>query len=108
MKQTVKTGIFYSMTSFSKENIISLAKLSNIEVSESEIDGLTEDLQNIIKYIDMLSELDTDGVEPTYQVGEMVNVWREDEVESELDRETLMKITKDNVKDNQIKVPKVL
>ena len=59
-------------------------------------------------YISQLDELDTDNVEPTYQVFEMENVWREDEIlPQEADREALLALTKET-KDNQIKVPKVL
>ena len=85
-----------------------LASLSKMTVSEAEIDSLGKDLQDIIKYISQLDGLDTDKVEPTYQVFEMENVWRDDEIlPQEADREALLALTKE-AKDNQIKVPKVL
>ena len=91
-----------------REDIIHLAKLSNFSLSEQEIDSLGKDLQNIIRYISQLDELDTDGVEPTYQVFEMENVWRDDIVsEQDADREQLLSLTKQTT-DHQIKVPKVL
>lgn len=91
-----------------REDILHLAQLSDISLSENEIGGLTKDLQGIIKYISQLDDLNTDGVEPTYQVFEMENVWREDEVLSQdASREELLALTKDE-KDHQIKVPKVL
>ncbi len=91
-----------------REDIIHLADLSNFHLSEKEIDSLGKDLQNIIKYVSQLDELDTEGVEPTYQVFEMENVWREDEIlPQEASREDLLAMTKEE-KDNQIKVPKVL
>ena len=40
-------------------------------MSEKEKDSLGQDLENIIGYISQLDELDTEGVEPTYQVFEM-------------------------------------
>ena len=90
------------------ENIRHLAELSDFALSEEEIESLGGDLKNIIKYISELDELDTDGVEPTYQVFEMENVWRPDEIISqEATREDLLKLTQ-NEKDNQIKVPRVL
>ncbi|MBR5620872.1 Asp-tRNA(Asn)/Glu-tRNA(Gln) amidotransferase subunit GatC, partial [Candidatus Saccharibacteria bacterium] len=53
-------------------------------------------------------ELDTEGVEPTYQVFEMENVWRDDKiVTQEADREALLNLAPAE-QDNQIKVPKVL
>ena len=85
-----------------------LADLSDFSLSDSEIDSLGSDLQGIIKYISQLEELDTDGVEPTYQVFEMENVWRDDEIKpQDATREELLALTKEE-KDNQIKVPKVL
>ena len=63
-----------------REDILHLAKLSNLSLEETEVEGLQRDLDNIVNYISQLDELNTDGVEPTYQVFEMENVWREDEV----------------------------
>lgn len=91
-----------------REDIIHLAELSNFSLPEKEIKSLQADLQGIIKYISQLDELNVDDVEPTYQVFEMENVWREDEIlPQEADREALLALTKES-KDNQIKVPKVL
>ena len=91
-----------------REDILHLANLSEFSLAENEIDSLGKDLQNIIKYISQLDELDTSSVEPTYQVFEMENVWRDDEIkEQDANREQLLALTKEE-KDNQIKVPKVL
>ena len=91
-----------------REDIVHLAELSNFSLPEKEIKSLQKDLQGIIKYISQLDELKVDDIEPTYQVFEMENVWREDEIlPQEADREDLLALTKE-AKDNQIKVPKVL
>ena len=91
-----------------REDILHLADLSNFSLGEAEAKSLGGDLQSIIKYISQLDELDTSEVEPTYQVFEMENVWREDEIlPQEADREMLLALTTEE-KDNQIKVPKVL
>lgn len=91
-----------------REEIDHLAMLSNFSLSEQEKESLGQDLQNIIGYISQLNELDTEGVEPTYQVFEMENVWREDKIlPQDADREALLKLAPE-AKDNQIKVPKVL
>ena len=91
-----------------REDILHLADLSKLSLSEEEIVSLEKDLQGIINYISQISELDTSNVEPTYQVFEMVNVWREDAIiEQDATREELLALTKEE-KDNQVKVPKVL
>jgi aspartyl-tRNA(Asn)/glutamyl-tRNA(Gln) amidotransferase subunit C len=90
------------------ETIKHLAQLSNFSMSDKQAEKLTGDLKNIINYISELDKLDTDGVPPTYQVFEMENVWRDDEIlPQDADREQLLALTKEE-KDHQIKVPKVL
>ena len=85
-----------------------MAKLSNFALSPEQSIALESDLSGIINYISQLDELDTEGIEPTYQVFEMENVWRPDEIQpQEANREELLALTKE-VRDYQIKVPKVL
>ena len=91
-----------------REDIEHLADLSNFALSDAEIDSLNQDLQGIITYISQLDELDTDNIEPTYQVFEMENVWRADEIKpQDATREELLALTKEE-QDHQIKVPRVL
>ena len=90
------------------ETINHLAELSNFSVSKEQTESLKKDLGEILKYISQLDEVDVEGVEPTYQVFEMKNVWRADEIlPQEASREELLALSKEQ-KDNQIKVPKVL
>lgn len=91
-----------------QEVISHLASLSNFALSDAESAQLVGNIKDIVNYISELDTLDTSGVEPTYQVFEMENVWREDEIlPQEAGREALLALTKE-VKDNQIKVPRVL
>ncbi len=91
-----------------REEIDHLAMLSNFSLTDNEAESLQSDLENIIGYISELKELDTEGVEPTYQVFEMENVWRDDEIQpQEADREALLALAP-AAEDHQIKVPKVL
>ena len=91
-----------------REDILHLASLSDFSLSDDEAKALGTDLTNIIKYISQLDELDTEKVEPTYQVFEMENVWRDDEIlPQDAEREALLALTKESA-EHQIKVPKVL
>lgn len=48
-----------------REEIIKLAKLSKLTLSEAEIDKLTEDMQSIVSFADMISKAEfdeTDGI----------------------------------------------
>ena len=90
------------------ETINHLAELSNFSVSEEEAKSLEKDLGEILKYVSQLDEVDVSNVEPTYQVFEMENVWRNDEIKAQdASREDLLSLSKET-KDNQVKVPKVL
>ena len=96
------------MTQISRDAVIKLAQLSSLQLADDEVDGLVTDLGNIIKYVEQLDELDTEGVEPTYQVTGLENVTREDTVmDSGIEREELLALAPEQ-DDNQIKVPKVL
>ena len=94
--------------SITREDVLHLAELSNISLSEEQIEPLIRDLGNIVNYFSQLDELNTENVEPTYQCFDMQNVWREDVIEDfEAKRDDLLALTVES-EDNQIKVPKVL
>lgn len=91
-----------------REGVEHLAQLSNFSFSDEEARRLQKDLQAIVTYISQLDELDTENVEPTYQVFEMENVWRADEIlPQEANREQLLALAP-VAQDHQVKVPKVL
>jgi aspartyl-tRNA(Asn)/glutamyl-tRNA(Gln) amidotransferase subunit C len=92
-----------------KDEVKHLAKLSNISLSESEVENLRGDLENIVNYIKQLDELDTENVEPTYSVSENQNIWREDEIDNYgVGKEELLALAGENIEAGQVKVPKVL
>lgn len=91
-----------------REEVLRLAKMSNLSLGESEISAMQKDFANILDYISALNEIDTEGVEPTYQVFEMENVWREDEIKiQEAEPKELLALAPDSL-NGQIKVPRVL
>lgn len=92
-----------------KDEVKHLAKLSNISLSESEVENLRGDLENIVNYINQLDELDTENVEPTYSVSENQNIWREDKIDNYgVGKEELLALAGENIEAGQVKVPKVL
>lgn len=52
----------------SKEDVLKVAALANLELSDAEVDEYRGHLDDILTYIDKLNELDTSGVEPLTQV----------------------------------------
>ena len=95
------------MTTISTSDIQHLASLSSLALADDEVDGLRQDLENIIGYIEQLGKLDTAGVEPTYQVTGLENVWREDEVQPGISAEKLLELAPEK-QNSQVKVPQVL
>ena len=96
------------MTQITRDDVLRLARLSSLQLDESEIDSLQNDLGGIVAYIEQLSELDTSGVDPTYQVTDLSNIWRDDTVDTYgISHEALLELAPD-AENSQIKVPKVL
>lgn len=96
------------MTQISHDDVLHLAQLSSLQLTDDEATALQVDLENIIGYIQQLDELETTGVEPTYQVTDLENVWREDVVDNYgISTEALLSLAP-ATEAAQIKVPKVL
>jgi len=96
------------MTQISDSDVQHLAQLSNLQLADDEVTSLRTDLENIIGYIQQLDELDTSGVEPTYQVTDLQNVWRNDVVDNYgIEKAALLQLAP-ATEAEQIKVPKVL
>ena len=96
------------MTQISTDDVQHLAQLSSLQLDEAEVESLRTDLESIVGYIEQLSELDTTGVEPTYQVTDLQNVWRDDVVNDYgISKDDLLALAP-AAEAQQIKVPKVL
>lgn len=61
-----------------KINVKHVAKLANLPLSSDEEEKYSEQLSEILEYVDQLNEVDTSSVEPTYNVTGLNNVTRED------------------------------
>lgn len=91
-----------------EQSINHLAQLSSLQLSPEEKKALITDLGSILKYIERLNELDTEGVPPTFQVSGLTNVWRSDELQpQDASPEALLALARET-KDGQVKVPKIL
>ena len=52
----------------SKEDVLKVAALANLELSDAEVETYRGHLDDILTYIDKLNQIDTSGVEPLPQV----------------------------------------
>ena len=69
------------------KNVMEIANLCRLEITEEEAARQAEQLENILGYMEQLSKLDTAGIEPLYQSFPVENVWREDTVSASLEKE---------------------
>ncbi len=83
-----------------------VAKLARLELSEEEKEKFTHQLGDVLKYVDMMNEVDTSNVEPMNHPIDFVNVTREDVPIYENTREELMANGPD-VEGEFFKVPKI-
>lgn len=96
------------MAHLDKKMIEYLSDLSRIDLSEEEQDSLLQDLESILNYIDLLNEVDTEGVEPCNHVlADMCNVMREDVTGEVLPRETFLNNSPAQI-GGMIRVPPVI
>ena len=89
----------------SDETIEYVGILAKLELSEEEKEQAKKDMANMFDYIDTLNELDTSGVEPMSHVFPVNNVFREDVVTNEDDRDEIL-ANAPEAKDGAFVVPK--
>ena len=68
------------MSKLSREDILKLAKLSRLELTDEEVDLFGDEIGAILQYVEQLQTADLDGLDPTYQVTGLKDVTRADEV----------------------------
>lgn len=91
----------------SREDIRYIASLSRIHLKEDEVQYFTEQLGQILGYVEKLKSLNTQGVEPTSHVLPLQNVYREDHVQPSLPQNEALKIAVSSHK-GYFKVPQVI
>lgn len=67
------------MSKLSREDVLNLAALSKLRLSEPEIEKLQTELSEILNYVETLDEVSVEGLQPTYQVTGLKNITRQDE-----------------------------
>ena len=96
------------MSTISIADVQKLAQLSALTITDEQAHTMTDELNEILGYVEQLNEVDTNGVEPTYQVNGLENVTRSDEIAAMgVSQADLLKNAPDS-QDGSIKVPRVL
>jgi len=62
-----------------REEVCWVAHLARLELTDAELDRMTQQLGAIVEYVDQLRQVDTEGVEPLAHALAVENVFRGDE-----------------------------
>ena len=90
----------------SREEIIHIAKLSNLNLTDAEIDKYTNDMEDILNFANTVNNVDTENVDETIGT-DNYNVFRKDEIGESFDREELLK-NAPSQDEGMFRIPKVI
>lgn len=96
------------MAKLTRDDVLKLARLARLELTDEEVEQYSSELSEILQYVEQLSAVDVEGLEPTHQVSGLTNVMRQDEVRDYgyVPADLLKNVPA--VKDDQIKVKRML
>ncbi len=90
-----------------KEEVRKIGRLSRLHLDEADTALYEDQLNRILDYVEQLSKLNTEGVEPTSHVLPLSNVMRQDIVGESLDMESALMNAPDHT-DKFYRVPKII
>jgi aspartyl-tRNA(Asn)/glutamyl-tRNA(Gln) amidotransferase subunit C len=90
-----------------KQEVLHVAHLARLNMDESMVDRVAQQLGNILEYVETLNALDTAGVAPTSHAIDMSNAFREDVLSASIDRNLAMGNAPE-VDEGSFIVPKVI
>lgn len=94
------------MATLTKAQVEHIAKLARLTLKPGDAEKMAKELTSILGYVDMLGEVNTEGVEPTAQVTGLTNVFRPDEIiANQAKPEDLLACSALPVEDRQIVTP---
>lgn len=92
----------------SKEEIIHIAKLANINLKQEEVDTYLGHLEEILNYANIVNKAPIEeGLSETIGVNEAYNMFRKDEIRESLPREELLQNAPEK-QEGMFKIPKVI
>ena len=91
----------------SREEVIHIAKLACLNLSEAEIEKYTKDMQEILELANMVNNVNTEGMNETVAANNKRNVLRKDEVVDFGNRELLL-LNAPSQDEGMFRIPKVI
>lgn len=68
------------MAKLTREDVLKLARLARLRLTDEETEKFQREISDILGYVEVLSDVDTAALKPTYQVTGLTNVTRPDEL----------------------------
>ena len=93
--------------SVSRKDVEHIAELARLKFNKEELENFTNQLNEILTYVEKLNELDTENVEPLSHPVENNNVFRDDIVKPSIQKNEALKNSPEN-DENFFRVPKVI
>ena len=91
----------------SREEILHIAKLANLNLKEEEIEKSAKKLEEILNFAQIINDANTDEIKETTMSNENYNVFRKDEIKVFEDNEALL-ANAPSKEQNMFKIPKVI
>lgn len=91
----------------SKEEILHIANLANLNLEENEVETYLLHLQDILNFANIVNNAPVEGLDVTIGANEAKNVFRKDEVKRFEDTEALLQ-NAESKEQNMFKIPKVI
>lgn len=95
------------MADVSKEELLHIANLANLNIKEDELDNYLANLQDILNFANVVNNANTEGLEETIGENDKYNVFRKDE-EKEFKENNLLLMNAKEQERNMFKIPKVI
>jgi aspartyl-tRNA(Asn)/glutamyl-tRNA(Gln) amidotransferase subunit C len=90
-----------------KEEVEHIGWLCRIRLTEEGAEEFASEMSTVLDYFGQLDEVDTSGVEPTYHVADVLNVFRDDEPAASLPQEDVLGNPEES-KDGYIRAPRIM
>lgn len=95
------------MAEVSKEELLHIAKLADLNLKDEEVDQYLDNLKEILNFANVVNNANVDGLDITIGANEKKNVFRKDEVVVFEDNEALLANAPEQER-NMFKIPKVI
>ena len=95
------------MSEVSKEELLHIANLADLNLKDEEVDKYLGNLEEILNFADVVNNANVDGLDITIGANKKANVFRKDEIVVFEDHEALLVNAPDKEK-NMFKIPKVI